>query len=52
MKEKEEAEENKITNFQSLKFKVWTLQPYWGPKAPRRARRAPQPSAGARRMGA
>jgi len=34
------------------------LQPYWGPKAPIRARRAPrgpkgpQPSAGARRMGA
>ena len=40
-----------ISNFQSLKFKVWTLEPYWGPKAPRRARRAPQPTAGARRMG-
>ena len=48
----------KFPIFQSLKFKVWILQPYWGLKAPSRARRVPrgpkdpQPSAGARRMGA
>ena len=30
-------------NFQSLKFKVWTLKPYWGPKAPSRAQRALSP---------
>merc|ERR1712101_100625 len=29
--------------FQSFKFKVWILQPYWGPKAPTGARRAPSP---------
>ena len=23
----------RISNFQSLKFKVWTLEPYWRPKA-------------------
>ena len=44
-----------IFNFQSLKFKVWTLKPYWGPKAPSRAPggpKGPQSSAGARRKGA
>ena len=49
---------HKFPIFESLKFKVWIFQPYWGPKAPSRARRAlggpkgPQPSAGTRRMGA
>ena len=41
--------------FQRLKFKVWILQPYWGPKAPSRAPRGlkgPYPSTGATRMGA
>ena len=51
-----QSKSRKFPIFQSLKFKVWILQCYWGLKAPSRARRAPrgpkgpQPSAGARRM--
>ena len=37
-----QSKSRKFPIFQSLKFKVWILQPYWGPKAPSRAHRAPR----------
>ena len=33
---------SQISYFQSLNFKVWTLQPYWGQKAPSRAPGGPK----------
>merc|ERR1712082_305988 len=48
-----QSKSRKFPIFQSLKFKVWILQCYWGLKAPSRAPRdpkGPKPSAGARRM--
>ena len=38
-----QSKSHKFPIFQSLKIKVWILQPYLGPKAPSRARRALSP---------